>query len=175
MSRTKKIIHLAILAAIASVFSVVDRYVSGLIFPLIPGAKIGIANIVILISLINFTFKDSLLITILKSLIGGLLFFGLTSFIIGGIASLASLLVMYLIKILLKDHVSTVGISLCGGVTHCLVQLLVIMIMYGIGEIIFVYGLYLLIISIVSSIVLGLLAIKTSELYMHIYNKKESE
>lgn len=175
MSRTKKIIHLAILAAIASVFSIVDRYVSGLIFPLIPGAKIGIANIVILISLINFTFKDSLLVTILKSLIGGLLFFGLTSFIIGGTASLASLLVMYLIKILLKDHVSTIGISLCGGVTHCLVQLLVIMIMYGIGEIIFVYGLYLLIISIVSSIVLGLLAIKTSELYMHIYNKKESE
>ena len=175
MSRTKKIIHLAILAAIASIFSVVDRYVSGLIFPLIPGAKIGIANIVILISLINFTFKDSLIITILKSLIGGLLFFGLTSFIIGGFASLASLLVMYLIKTLLKEHVSVVGISLFGGVCHCIVQLLVIMVMYGIGEIIFIYGLYLLIISIVSSIILGLLAIKTSELYMHIYNKKESE
>ena len=56
----------------------------------------------------------------------------------------------------------------------CLTQLFVIMLMYGMGEVVFVYGLYLLIISILSSIVLGLLAIKTNDFYMHIYNKKES-
>ena len=174
MSRTQKIIHLAILATLASIFSIVDRYVSGLIFPLIPGAKIGIANLVVLIALMNFDFKESLAVVVLKSLIGGLLFFGLISFIIGGSASLVSFLVMYFVKKLLKDKVSMVGVSMCGGATHCLTQLFVIMLMYGMGEVVFVYGLYLLIISILSSIVLGLLAIKTNDLYMHIYNKKES-
>ena len=174
MSRTKKIIHLAILAAVASIFSIVDRYVSGLIFPLIPGAKIGIANLVVLIAMMNFDFKESLIVVILKSLIGGLLFFGLTSFIIGGSASIISFFVMYLVMKLFKDKISMVGVSMCGGATHCLTQLFVIMIMYGMGEVVFVYGLYLLIISIISSFVLGLLAIKTNDLYMHICNKKES-
>ena len=36
MSRTRKIVFLAILAALASVLSIVDRYVSGAIFSFIP-------------------------------------------------------------------------------------------------------------------------------------------
>ena len=87
MTKTQKIVHLAIFAAIASVVSVLDRYISSFIFPLIPGAKIGFANIVVMVALLNFDFKDCIILVLLKVLIGNLRFFGLTCFFIGGAAS----------------------------------------------------------------------------------------
>lgn len=175
MTKTQKIIHLAILASIASVASILDRYLSSFIFPLIPGAKIGLANIVVMIALLNFDFKDCLILVILKVLIGNLLFFGLTSFFIGGAASLLSFLVMYTIKKYLNRYFSILGIGIIGAFVHCLVQLLVIMLIYNMGKEVFIYGFYLMIISIVSGFVLALVSLKVNVLYTHTYNKKENE
>lgn len=175
MTKTQKIVHLAIFAAIASVVSVVDRYISSFIFPLIPGAKIGLANIVVMVALLNFDFKDCLILVILKVLIGNLLFFGLTSFFIGGCASLISFLAMYLIIRYLNKCFSILGIGVIGAFIHCIVQLLVIMLMYSFGKETFIYGFYLIIISIISGLILAFVSLKVNELYTHIYNKKENK
>ena len=174
MSKTKKIVFLAILAALASVLSIADRYLSGAIFPTIPGAKIGIANIIILIALINYDFKDTFILVLLKALIGGLLAFGLTSFIIGGIASFLSFVVMYLLM-KLKDKISLFAISIAGAIVHTTSQLFTIKIMYGMGNEVFAYGFYLYLIAIISAIALAILAIYLNKFYINIYNKKEDE
>ncbi len=174
MTRTRKIIFLAILASLASVLSIVDRYISGFIFSTIPGAKIGIANIIILISLMNYDFKDTFLLVLLKALIGGLLAFGLTSFIIGGIASFLSFIVMYLLM-KLKKYISIFGISVAGSLVHTTSQLFTIKFMYGMGNEVFAYGLYLYLIAFISAIILAVLATYVNKLYMNIYNKKENE
>jgi len=174
MSRTRKIVFLAILAALASVLSIVDRYVSGAIFSFIPGAKIGIANIIILIALMNHDFKETFALVLLKALIGGLLAFGLTSFIIGGIASFLSFIVMYfLMKI--KNKISLYSISIAGAIIHTTSQLFTIKFMYGMGNEVFAYGFYLYLIAIISAVVLAILAFYVNKLYLNIYNKKEDE
>ena len=175
MTKTQKIVHLAIFAAIASVVSVLDRYISSFIFPLIPGAKIGLANIVVMVALLNFDFKDCIILVLLKVLIGNLLFFGLTSFFIGGAASLVSFLIMYVLKRYLNKAFSIIGIGMIGAFTHSIVQLLVIMLIYSFGKETFIYGFYLIIISIASGVIMSLIALKVNDLYTHIYNKKENE
>jgi len=172
MSRTRKLVHLAILAALASVLSIADRYLSGAIFASIPGAKIGIANIIILIALINFDFKETFSLVLVKALIGGLLAFGLTSFIIGGIASFLSFIVMYFLM-KLKDKISIFGISIAGALVHTTSQLFTIKFMYGMGNEVFAYGFYLYLIALISAVVLAILAIYVNKLYTNIYNKKE--
>ena len=175
MTKTQKIVHLAIFAAIASVVSVLDRYISSFIFPLIPGAKIGLANIVVMVALLNFDFKDCIILVLLKVLIGNLLFFGLTSFFIGGAASLVSFLIMYVLKRYLNKAFSIIGIGMIGAFTHSIVQLLVIMLIYSFGKETFIYGFYLIIISIASGVIMSLIALNVNDLYTHIYNKKENE
>lgn len=173
MTKVRKITNLSILIAIGVIFSLLDKLISGLIFPSIPGAKIGFANIIILIGLLNYDFKDCMIMAILKSVIAGLLFSGLTTFIIGGIATMVSFLVMYGIKRLLKDKVSMIGISAIGGFTHTLVQLLVIMFIYNMSSDVFIYGIYLFSISLVASVLIGFLSIRVNKIYNKIYKEKE--
>lgn len=177
MTRTKRIIHIAILASLASAISILDRYLSLALFPFIPGAKIGLANIIVLVALMNFDFKECLLIVFLKALIGNLIPFGLTSFIIGGTASLVSFLVMYVIKRHLAKYVSYVGIGTTGAFFHTIVQVMIIIVMYKMSAEVFVYGYfyYLLLIALISGVLLSIISIRVNKLYTHIYNKKEDE
>ena len=69
-----------------------------------------------------------------------------------------STLAMNLFIIATKNKFSMVSSSFIGGIVHIIVQLVVVAIMYNIGESIFVYGLYTIIISIFSSIFVGLIA-----------------
>jgi len=179
MSKTKKltekIVHLAILVSIGVIFSLIDKYISALIFPSIPGARIGFANIIILIGILNYDFKDCLILALLKSLISGLLFSGLTTFIIGGTATMISFFAMYFLKKIAHETITNVGISCIGGLLHTITQLFVIMLIYNMGADVFVYGAYLLAISLVSSILIGVLSIKINIIYKKIYNNDNNK
>lgn len=165
----KKITYIAILACLASIFSLLDRYISNLLFPYLTGVKIGIANIIVLIAIQNFDFKDNVIIIILKSLLGNLLFFGLISYVISQVASIISFLVMYLIYKYFKKFVSMIGISILGGMSHTLTQLIVISLMYSLGTSVYAYGLPLLILSLLTSVIMGIMSIQVNKLYVHIF------
>ena len=171
----KKITTISILVAICVAISIVDSLISGLIIPFMPGVKLGLSNVIILIILYQYSFDIGLVAIIIKSIIVGLLFSGITTFIIGGTASLASFLLMYLAKRLLKDNVSTVSISLIGGLTHILTQLLIVSLIYKLGSVVFLYGVYLILISIATSIIVGLVSIKCNNLMTKINERYENE
>lgn len=159
MKQTRKIIWIAILVATAVILSIVDRFITMVAFPVLPQAKIGLANIVVLFAIINFSFKESLILVLLKSLIANLIFGQLTSFIIGGSASIVSYFVMVAMVKYLKQYFSLMGISVAGGFVHILTQLMVISLIYleGNEEVTIIYGIGLTLVSVFTSLLIGVL------------------
>ena len=92
----------------------------------IPGAKLGLANLIIVIVLYRTGWRDALLLSVVRIVLSGFIFgnlFAVVYSLAGGILSLA---VMALLK--KSGAFSVVGVSLAGGVCHNLGQLTVAMI-----------------------------------------------
>ncbi|MDD4211948.1 MAG: Gx transporter family protein [Bacilli bacterium] len=162
MQKTKKIIFIAILVATAVILSIVDRFITMVAFPTLPQAKIGLANIVVLFAVYNFTWKESLILVFLKSLIANLIFGQLTSFIIGGTATLVSYAIMMIMVRYTKNLFSMMGVSVAGGFTHIIVQLAIISVIYleGNQNVVALYGIGLSLLGVATSFLVGLLVYK---------------
>jgi len=113
--------RVALFATVALIFSYVEAIIP--YNPGIPGIKLGIANIVTLIVLYKFGWKDAAAVSVIRILLAGLLFNGL----FGTLYALAGAAVSFLGMLALKktDKFSIVGVSMAGGVLHNLGQLLV--------------------------------------------------
>lgn len=111
----------ALMAALALIFSYIEVLIP--FNPGIPGIKLGIANLVIIIALYYLGPRYALTINLVRILIAGLLFNGL----FGALYSLAGALLSLAVMILLKKTglFSVTGVSMAGGVAHNLGQLLI--------------------------------------------------
>ena len=161
---------IAILASLSSVISIFDKIIMSCLVPYVPGVKLGLANIIVLYSIYNTNFKFASIEVLLKITIVSLIFGSISSFIIGGISSILSFLIMYMLYRYLKNKLSIITISVIGGFVHINTQLIIIKLIYKIGNEIYSYGLILIIISFVTSIIVGLLAkrINTSDFIRNI-------
>lgn len=126
--KIRKITFLAALAA----FAIILGYVEALI-PFnfgIPGIKLGLANLVIVIMLFadsfSFGFKDILVVNIIRIVIVGIIFSNVYGIVYSLCGGLISFFVMYIIK--RTGAAGVLGVSIIGGVTHNLAQLLVAMV-----------------------------------------------
>lgn len=122
-ARTAKTRHLAfsaMFAALALIFSYVEALIP---IPIpVPGVKLGIANLVIIIALYRMGFKYAFSINCVRIVIAGLLFSGVFGMIYSFAGGILSLCVMYLLK--RTKLFSMVGVSMAGGVMHNLGQLI---------------------------------------------------
>ncbi|HJD04908.1 MAG: Gx transporter family protein [Mediterraneibacter sp.] len=87
----------------------------------IQGAKLGLANLVIVIVLYKTDWKEALLLSAVRILLSGFIFgnlFGILYSLSGGVLSLV---LMALLK--KSDRFSVVGVSIAGGVSHNIGQL----------------------------------------------------
>lgn len=141
------------MAAMALIFSYVEVLIPFTIG--IPGIKLGIANIVVIIALYYLNAKYALTINIVRVLIAGLLFNGL----FGALYSLAGALVSFVVMVLLKktNIFSAVGISMAGGVAHNLGQILVATVLVANIKI-FIYFPVLIISGVITGAITGILA-----------------
>jgi len=121
-----------VFTALALIFSYVE-----LLIPInfgIPGAKLGLANLVIIIVLYKTDWKEALLLSVVRIVLAGFLFgnlFGILYSLAGGILSLA---VMALLK--RSGAFSIIGVSMAGGVSHNVGQLIMAMLVvetYAVG------------------------------------------
>ena len=110
----------AILTALAMIFSYVEAILPFSIG--IPGVKLGIANIVVVIALYRFGVKMAFTINIIRIVVSGLLFSGA----FGILYSLAGGILSFIVMLIIKKFpcFSVVGVSMAGGVFHNLGQLL---------------------------------------------------
>ncbi|MCK9471697.1 MAG: Gx transporter family protein [Bacilli bacterium] len=159
-TQIKRIILLANLVAVSVIFSYFDKMVSQAAFPFLPTAKIGLANIVILLGVYRFEFKETLVMTTLKVVLSGLLIGGLISFVISAVASFLSFIGMYVFHKILKERVSPISISVIGGFIHIVAQLLVVNTLYQVGDAILYYGAIMIFISLITSVLIGFVSFK---------------
>lgn len=152
-SQAKKTAFTAVMAALAMIFSYIEVLIP--FSPSIPGIKLGIANLIVIVTLYYLGTKYALLINLIRIIISGLLFSGL----FGALYSLAGALMSLCIMVLLKRTgiFSISGVSMAGGVAHNLGQLLVAAFLVS-NMSVFVYFPVLIISGVVSGVIIGILA-----------------
>jgi len=90
----------------------------------VPGAKLGLANIVTILSLYIFGLRETILIVSLRTFMASVFGGTLLTFLYSVSGALISLLVMYLLKKLPEDKFTIVGISVFGSISHNLGQII---------------------------------------------------
>ena len=148
----KKIIYLSMLLAITVILSIFESFIP-LFNGIIPGLKIGLANIIIVYSLYICGFKDTLFLSLLKVLLVGILRTGLFSigFFISLSGSCFSIIMMYIVK---KTKLSIIGVSIIGAIFHSIGQVVMAIILLKSFNLIY-YLPYLFIFSIFTGIIIG--------------------
>lgn len=110
----------AVLAALAMIFSYVETLIP---VPVpVPGIKLGIANLVIVMAIYKLGFRYAFTINCVRIVISGLLFSGVFGMIYSFAGGVLSIAVMYLLK--RTGWFSMIGVSMAGGVAHNLGQLI---------------------------------------------------
>ncbi|MEF2806640.1 MAG: Gx transporter family protein [Massilistercora timonensis] len=118
-----RVAYFGVFTALALIFS----YVESLI-PIqlgIPGVKLGLANLIIVIALYKMRLSEVFLLSIVRILLSGFLFGNYFSILYSLAGGLLSLAVMALLK--KAGDFSVMGISMAGGVSHNVGQLVVAM------------------------------------------------
>lgn len=121
--RTKSMAVFALLCALALVIGYFETFVS--FFWVVPGGKIGLANIITMVVFCLLGTKSALIFGSLRSLLSALLYSGFFAFFYSLAGTVMSVLSMAAAKKLLKRRVSEIGISVIGAVFFNLGQLTV--------------------------------------------------
>lgn len=151
--KTKRIVVLGLLVALAFVFSYLESLVPISIG--IPGAKLGLANLVILVALYTLGARDAFLLSVIRIVLVGFTFTNVASMLYSLAGGVLSFAVMYLAKKI--KSLSMVGVSVLGGIAHNIGQILVAM--WVVETVSLVYYLpILMIVGVVAGVVIGLLS-----------------
>ncbi len=155
MSRaSKRVAFLGCCTALALVLA----YVEVLLPPLInsvPGIKLGLPNIAIIFVLYRFGVKDAAAVSFVRIVLAALLFGNPMTFAYSVAGAVLSLAAMAILKKI--DLLSSVGVSVAGGVFHNVGQIITAMVLLGTAEL----GYYLIVLAVtgtVSGILIGLCA-----------------
>ena len=119
--RVKRITYAGIITAAAIILSYIEMLLPP-IYSAVPGIKVGLPNIVIILALYTFGVKTAAAISFLRLTISALLF-NPSTFVYSLAGAALSLSVMAALKV--SNKFSEVGISVAGGVMHNLGQILV--------------------------------------------------
>ncbi|KXL54107.1 heptaprenyl diphosphate synthase component I [Anaerotignum neopropionicum] len=117
----KNVAYYGLFAALAILMGYVEMLIP--IPLLVPGMKLGLANVIIVIVLYFMDTRAAFFISLVRVLLSGLLFAGFA----GLLYSLAGALFSFCIMVLLKktDKFSILGVSVAGGVFHNIGQIIV--------------------------------------------------
>lgn len=153
MNKTRRIVLCGVMCALAFGLSYVDMLIP---FDFaIPGIKLGLANLVIVVALYRLKPMDALLINATRVILAGILFGNITSFSFAMAGAICSFFVMYMLHRLTKLHV--VVISILGAIAHVIGQLCVGFFYYPSKAILY-YSMFLLVAAFITGAVLGELA-----------------
>ena len=117
----KKIPYYGLFAALAILMGYVEMLIP---IPVpIPGVKLGLANVIIIIMMYFMDTKSAFFVSLIRVILSGLLFAGFA----GLLYSLAGALLSFAVMALLKKtgKFSIVGVSIAGGIFHNVGQIIV--------------------------------------------------
>ena len=141
MGKSKKVAFLGLCTALALILAYVEVLIQPL-FPAIPGIKMGLPNIIIIFILYRRGAASAIGVSMLRILLASILFGNIMTLwysLAGGILSIA---VMILLRRL--NLMSSVGVSVAGGVAHNVGQVLTAMLLLETSEL----GYYLVVLTV---------------------------
>ena len=151
--KNKRIAFLGLFVALAFVLSYIEY-----MLPLnigIPGAKIGIANLAVMVTLYTVGEKNAIALSIIRVVLVGLTF-GKISMMMYSLAGAAlSLFAMLLARRIGK--LSMTGVSVLGGVFHNVGQIIVAMLVLETKSLLY-YLPFLIIVGTITGVVIGIVS-----------------
>ncbi len=150
---TRKTVHMGMLVALAMILSFIESQIPA--FVAIPGIKVGLANLAVIFALYRFGFREALAVSVIRVVLGSLLFGSVLSLVYSLSGALISLAGMALL--LKLSFFGTMGISVCGALLHNLGQIAVAWIILRTQAVAY-YLPFLLISAVAGGIVTGLAA-----------------
>lgn len=151
----RRYMMIAIFASLAVVLGIVESLIPFAVT--IPGAKLGLGNIVVLTCLMLFGGRDALLLIVLKTLLTAFVLGSFSTFLFSVFGALSSFVVMYVMVRLGRNSFSLIGISIIGGIAHNAGQLSAAALVLGTASI-YYYFPFLLVSGVVTGIFVGLAA-----------------
>ena len=146
-----KVAYIGVFTALALIFSYVETLI-----PIqfgIPGVKLGLANLIIVIALYRMKLSEAYLLSIVRVLLAGFIFGNYFSIIYSLAGGILSLTVMALLR--KKGGFSVIGVSIAGGVFHNIGQLIVASVIVETFSVMY-YVPVLLIAGLVTGLLIGI-------------------
>lgn len=150
--KTKKIAYLGLLIALAFVFSYIE-----FLIPVnlgIPGAKLGLANLVIIVALYTINEKDAFVLSMIRIVLVGFTFANLASMLYSLAGGILSFFAMVLAK--RSKKLSMTGVSVIGGIFHNVGQIVIAICVVKTASLIY-YLPVLMVAGITAGVAIGLL------------------
>lgn len=120
MNNTRKLVLMAVLAAFGSILGLFEAMIP---LPFIaPGLRLGFSNIVVLVSLVLFGFKEGLIVSLMKSILLMLMSGNVSSFMYSFSGALLSSIAMIISLKFGKRFLSLIGVSIIGSAFHNIAQ-----------------------------------------------------
>ena len=151
--KSEKIAEYGLLIALAFIFSYIESLIP-IPFP-VPGIKLGLANLVVIIAIYGIGVKEAFALSMVRILLVGVTFRDPSTLMFsfaGGILSWLMMLIFMKLKLF-----SMIGVSIIGGIAHNVGQIIVAMIYVSNTSLIY-YLPVLLISGVVSGTLIGILA-----------------
>lgn len=148
-----KVAYFGVFTALALIFSYIESMIPFQIG--IPGVKLGLANLIIVIALYKMSLKEAYLLSVTRVVLSGLLFGSMFCILYSLAGGLLSLTVMAVLK--RTEGFSVLGISIAGGVSHNIGQLVIAMFVVQTFNVSY-YIPVLLVAGLVTGLVIGIAA-----------------
>lgn len=150
---TRKISIYGLLVALAMVLSWIESRFGFTM--MVPGMKLGLTNLVVLLALYKIGYKDAIIINFIRILLVSMTFGNMFSFFYSLAGGLLSGIVMIILK--KTDKVNLVTVSVMGGIFHNVGQILVAMVVMNTVHIAY-YLAVLWVSGIVAGVIIGILS-----------------
>lgn len=120
MKNLRKLVFLSLLVSLGLALSILESFMP---IPFVaPGAKLGLSNMVVLVTLVIFGFKEALAVGVLKSMLFSLATGSISSLFYSLSGSVLSCITMYIVYFYFSNIYSLIGVSIFGAVAHNLAQ-----------------------------------------------------
>ena len=144
---------LGLFSAVAIIWGYVESLVP--VFVGIPGIKLGLANLGVLFILKKYSFREAALVSVVRILVIGFMFGNLFSILYSLAGAALSMTVMTLM--LKKTSFSLIGVSVAGGVSHNIGQLMVAIPATHTVGLLYYYAPALMVSGVVTGLLIGVL------------------
>lgn len=151
-NKSKTISFLGLCTSLALVLAYLEAIIPP-VFPAVPGIKMGLPNIVLIFVLYRYGGGKALVVSMLRIVLVSMLFGNGMAFLYSLAGGLLSMGIMVLLK--RTKLLSTVGVSVAGGVAHNVGQVLTAMVLLETSQLIY-YLVILTVTGTIAGILIGL-------------------